>query len=99
MVDVRVGHKDEVDIAGGVGTGIAVALLDGLVALMHAAVDAETLAAGLYHVTGAGNGLGSAKELDFHGVLRGDVLLAGCKRVILHYALPAPEAQGPPINL
>ena len=67
MVDVRVGHKDEVDIARGVGTGIAVALLDGLVALVHAAVDTETLAAGLYHVTGAGNGLGSAKKLDFHG--------------------------------
>lgn len=66
MVDVRVGHEDEVDIARGVGTGIAVALLDGLVALMHAAVDTETLAAGLYHITGAGNGLGSAKKLDFH---------------------------------
>ena len=67
MVDVRVGHKDEVDIARGVGTGIAVALLDGLVALVHAAVDTKALAAGLYHVTGAGNGLGSAKKLDFHG--------------------------------
>ena len=98
MVDVRVGHEDEVDIARGVGTGIAVALLDGLVALVHAAVDTETLAAGLYHITGAGNGLGSAEKLDFHGMLRGDVLLAGCKRGILHYALPAPEAQGP-INL
>ena len=69
MVDVGMGEQDEVHVGSPVGLRVAVAGLDGLVALVHAAVDAEALAAGLNHVAGARDGLGCAEKLYFHRIL------------------------------
>ena len=66
VVDVGMGNQDEVNIAGLIGFDVAVALLNGLVALVHAAVHAEALAAGLDHVAGTGDCLGRAQKLYFH---------------------------------
>ena len=60
------GDQDEINIAGQIGLDVAVALLNGLVALVHAAVHAEALAAGLDHVAGTGDCLGRAQKLYFH---------------------------------
>ena len=66
VVDVGMGDQDEINIAGQIGLDVAVALLNGLVALVHAAVHAEALAAGLDHVAGTGDCLGRAQKLYFH---------------------------------
>ena len=66
MVDMGVGDQDEINVFRLVGLDVAVALLNGLIALVHAAVHAEALAAGLDHIAGAGDCFGRSQELYFH---------------------------------
>ena len=70
MVHVGMGEDDEIHGLWPVGREVAVALLDGPVALMHAAVDAEARGAGLDHVAGAGDGARGAEKLDLHHASR-----------------------------
>lgn len=69
VIDMGVGDQDEVNVAGLVDFALAVAGFNGFVALMHAAVHAETPAPGLDHVAGAGHGLRRAQKLNLHASL------------------------------
>jgi len=66
VVDVGVGEQEEMHAARLIDGGVLIAALDGLVALVHAAVDGETGRGGLDHMAGAGHGAGRAEEFDLH---------------------------------
>ena len=66
MIHMGVGDQNKINVFGLVGLNIAVAPVNGLVALVHAAVHAETPAACLNHITGAGDCLGRSQKLYFH---------------------------------
>jgi diadenosine tetraphosphate (Ap4A) HIT family hydrolase len=67
MVNMRVRHENEIQFPRPVRLYVAIARLNRLVALVHAAIHAKTPAAGFNNMAGTGHGFGRAQKLHFHG--------------------------------
>jgi hypothetical protein len=70
VVNMRMRDEKELHIARGIGGGIQVALVDFLVALMHAAIHGKAVAGGLHHMARPRNSLRGPEELNLHAYSR-----------------------------